>query len=134
MRVLRACIHMGATIVLQNGFTFARDTQRSIDTFGCTAMAAVPASLGVMELQMKKQLPEILGKLRYIEFGAGSLSPQKKRELMESLPNTEIHNTWGSTETGGAVFLNPVSYTHLDVYKRQEQIIVLPIIMELHIM
>lgn len=24
MRVLRACIHMGATIVLQNGFTFAR--------------------------------------------------------------------------------------------------------------
>ena len=106
MRVLRACIHMGATIVLQNGFTFARDTQRSIDTFGCTAMAAVPASLGVMELQMKKQLPEILGKLRYIEFGAGSLSPQKKRELMESLPNTEIHNTWGSTETGGAVFLN----------------------------
>ena len=101
MRVLRACIHMGATIVLQNGFTFARDTQRSIDTFGCTAMAAVPASLGVMELQMKKQLPEILGKLRYIEFGAGSLSPQKKRELMESLPNTEIHNTWGSTETGG---------------------------------
>ena len=25
---------------------------------------------------------------------------------MESLPNTEIHNTWGSTETGGAVFLN----------------------------
>ena len=106
MRVLRACIHTGATIVLQNGFTFARDTQRSIDIFGCTAMAAVPASLGVMELQMKKQLPEILGKLRYIEFGAGSLSPQKKRELMESLPNTEIHNTWGSTETGGAVFLN----------------------------
>ena len=106
MRVLRACIHMGATVVLQNGFAFARDTQRSIDTFGCTAMACVPASLGVMELQMKEQLPEILGKLRYIEFGAGSLSPQKKRELMKNLPNTEIHNTWGSTETGGAVFLN----------------------------
>lgn len=106
MRVLRACIHTGATVVLQNGFAFARDTQRSIDTFGCTAMACVPASLGVMELQMKDQLPEILGKLRYIEFGAGSLSQQKKRELMEKLPNTEIHNTWGSTETGGAIFLN----------------------------
>ena len=106
MRVLRACIHVGATIVLQNGFAFARDTQNSIDTFGCTAMACVPASLGVMELQMKEHLPEILGKLRYIEFGAGSLSPQKKRELMEHLPKTEIHNTWGSTETGGAVFLN----------------------------
>lgn len=117
MRVLRACIHTGASIVLQNGFAFARDTQRSIDTFSCTAMACVPASLGVMELQMKEQLPEILGKLRYIEFGAGSLSPQKKRELMANLPNTEIHNTWGSTETGGAIFLNlassPDKYTSI---------------------
>lgn len=109
MRVLRACIHTGASIVLQNGFAFARDTQISIDTFFCTAMACVPASFGVMELQMKEQLPEILGKLRYIEFGAGSLSPQKKRELMANLPNTEIHNTWGSTETGGAIFLNLAS-------------------------
>ena len=106
MRVLRACIHTGASIALQNGFAFARDTQRSIENFGCTAMACVPASLGVMELQMKEQLPKILGKLRYIEFGAGSLSPQKKRELMDNLPHTEIHNTWGSTETGGAIFLN----------------------------
>ena len=106
MRVLRACIHMGASVVLQNGFAFAKDTQKSIDTFGCTAMACVPASLGVMELQMKEQLPNILGKLRYIEFGAGSLSPQKKKEMMALLPNTEIHNTWGSTETGGAIFLN----------------------------
>ena len=106
MRVLRACIHMGASAVLQNGFAFAKDTQKSIDTFGCTAMACVPASLGVMELQMKEQLPDILGKLRYIEFGAGSLSPQKKKELVMLLPHTEIHNTWGSTETGGAIFLN----------------------------
>lgn len=106
MRVLRACIHMGASVVLQNGFVFAKDTQKSIDTFGCTTMACVPASLGVMELQMKEQLSDILGKLRYIEFGAGSLSPQKKKELTALLPRTEIHNTWGSTETGGAIFLN----------------------------
>ncbi len=106
MRVLRACIHMGASVVLQNGFAFAKDTQKSIDTFGCTAMACVPASLGVMELQMKEQLPDILGKLRYIEFGAGSLSLQKKKELIALLPHTQIHNTWGSTETGGAIFLN----------------------------
>ncbi len=106
MRVLRACIHMGASVVLQNGFVFAKDTQKSIDTFGCTTMACVPASLSVMELQMKEQLSDILGKLRYIEFGAGSLSPQKKKELTALLPRTEIHNTWGSTETGGAIFLN----------------------------
>ena len=56
--------------------------------------ATLRAELSEEGMQMKKQLPEILGKLRYIEFGAGSLSPQKKRELMESLPNTEIHNTW----------------------------------------
>lgn len=106
MRVLRACIHMGASVVLQNGFVFAKDTQKSIDTFGCTTMACVPASLSVMELQMKEQLSDVLGKLRYIEFGAGSLSPQKKKELTALLPRTEIHNTWGSTETGGAIFLN----------------------------
>lgn len=109
MRVLRACLHVGASVVLQNGFAFARTTQDSIEKFSCTAMAAVPATLGLMETQMRDKLYELLGKLRYIEFGAGSLSPAKKRELQKALPQTEIHNTWGSTETGGAIFLNMYS-------------------------
>lgn len=29
-----------------------------------------------------------------------------RKRLLELLPHTQIHNTWGSTETGGALFLN----------------------------
>lgn len=106
MRVLRAMIWAGGTIVLQNGFGFARETEMNIDQFHCTAMACVPASMDLMLQQMGDRAQEIFGKLRYIEFGAGSLSIQRKKFLSELLPNTELFNVWGSSETGGCLFLH----------------------------
>ena len=104
LRVLRAALYQGATVVLQNGFTFAKEVENNISKFGCTAMAAVPASYEVMRSQMQDVLPRVLGGLRYIEFGAGALSPRQRRELGELLPGVHIFNTWGSSESGGAVF------------------------------
>ncbi len=106
MRVLRTALYVGATIVIQNGFTFAKELERNITEFACTALVSVPASIDLIMRQMQDQFAEILGRLRYIEFGAGSLSYDMKKKLTALLPNTTIFNTWGSTETGGAIFLN----------------------------
>ncbi len=106
LRVLRATLYQGATVVLQNGFTFARDVESNVEQYQCTAMACVPASYEVMQSQMQDAFARVLGKLRYIEFGAGSLTIRQRREITELLPEVTIYNTWGSSESGGAIFCN----------------------------
>ncbi|MBR3042097.1 MAG: AMP-binding protein [Eubacterium sp.] len=116
LRVLRAVLYKGATLILQNGFTFAKEVENNIVNFGCNTMAAVPASYEVMRSQMQDAFAKVLGDLKYIEFGAGSLSLRQRRELEELIPGVQIYNTWGSSESGGAVFCN-VS----DVVKKPEK-------------
>lgn len=106
MRVLRTSLYIGATVILQNGFTFAKGLETNIETYSCTGLASVPASMELLYRQMQERFAEIMGRLRYIEVSAGSLPRDMRRKLLEILPHTQIHNTWGSTETGGALFLN----------------------------
>lgn len=106
MRVLRSILYLGATVVLQNGFTFAKEIETNIEQHHCTAMVCVPASMEVIYRQMQDQFAQIIGQFRYIEFSAGSVSVDMKKKLLALLPDTQLYNTWGSTETGGAVFLD----------------------------
>lgn len=105
LRVLRAALYQGATVVLQNGFAFAREVEDNQKNFHCTAMAAVPASMEILRSQMQDKFEEVLGKFRYIEIGAGSLTIEQRKRLSKQLPNTTLYNTWGSSESGGALFV-----------------------------
>jgi long-chain acyl-CoA synthetase len=106
MRVTRTALYIGATIVIQNGFMFSKETRENIVEHGCTALVSVPASMELLYRNMGDNFIPTMGRLRYIEIGAGSLSYDMKEKLTAILPDTEIYNTWGSTETGGAIFLN----------------------------
>lgn len=106
LRVLRAVLYQGASLILQNGFTFAKDVENNVEQYQCTAMACVPASYEVMKGQMQDAFERVLGKMRYIEFGAGSLTIRQRKEITSLLPNVTIYNTWGSSESGGAIFCN----------------------------
>ncbi len=106
MRVLRTTLYIGATVILQNGFTFAKELENNIETYHCTGLVSVPASLEVVYRQMQDQFSKIIGKLRYLEIGAGSLSYDMKKKLLDLIPDTQVINTWGSTETGGVIFLH----------------------------
>ncbi|MDE7326659.1 MAG: AMP-binding protein [Lachnospiraceae bacterium] len=106
LRVLRATLYIGATAVLQNGFAFAREIEQNQEAFDCTALAAVPASMEILRSQMQDAFPRILGKFRYIEIGAGSLTIEQKKRLTDQLLDTRLLNTWGSSESGGALFLD----------------------------
>lgn len=106
LRVLRAVLYTGATVVLQNGFTFAKEVENNTVNYGCNSMACVPASYEVMKSQMQDAFARTLGGMRFIEFGAGSLSIQQRKEITALLPNVQIYNTWGSSESGGVIFCN----------------------------
>ncbi len=106
LRVLRAVLYRGATVVLQNGFTFAKEIENNQNTYNCTGIAIVPASVETISKQMQEKFVEIMSRFRYIEVGAGSLTIEQRKRLTKCLSNTIIFNTWGSSETGGALFLN----------------------------
>ena len=73
-------------------------------TFNCNAMACVPSSYEVMKSQMQDDFSRVLSKLTFIEFSAGSLSIRQRREITKLIPSVQIYNTWGSSESGGAIF------------------------------
>lgn len=106
LRVLRAVLYKGATVVLQNGFTFAREVENNVSNHKCNCLMAVPASYEVLKSQMQDSFARVLGNMRFIEFGAGSLSIKQRKEITELLPGVTIYNTWGSSETGGVIFCN----------------------------
>ncbi len=106
LRVLRATLAKGATVVLQNGFAFAKEVEDNQTKFACTALAAVPASMEILRGQMQDKFEAVLGRFRYIEVGAGSLTIEQRKRLTKTLSGTTIFNTWGSSESGGALFLN----------------------------
>lgn len=106
LRVLRAALFQGASIILQNGFAFVNDIELNQKRFSCTAMVAVPATMEMLYQKFGEKFSEILGRFRYIEVGAGSLSIAQRKKFSKVLPNTIIYNTWGSSETGGVFFLN----------------------------
>lgn len=106
LRVLRACLYVGATVVLQNGFTFAKDIESNLDKFSCTAVTIVPASVETIAKQMQDKFSEIMSRFRYIEVGAGALTIDQRKRLTKQLQSTVIYNTWGSSESGGALFFN----------------------------
>ena len=106
LRVLRAVLYQGALAVLQNGFAFAKETENNQSAFDCTAFVAVPASIEILRGQMQDRFVPIMSRFRYIEIGAGSLTVAQRKRLTAELPDTTIYNTWGSSESGGALFTN----------------------------
>ena len=113
LREARMTLWAGAKLVIQNGFSFPKEIRRNIEEFGCTGFVCVPA---IME-QLTRTVQgfgELFGRLRYMEIGAGSLSYDLRKRLPQMLPGTEIINTWGSSETGGVIFL--------DVKRRQDKV------------
>ena len=68
-------------------------------------MIAVNAGFEMLQQQMGEDYKNCFKDMRYIEFSAGAVPANKRRQLVEDLPNVRLHNTWGSTETGGGLFL-----------------------------
>lgn len=110
IRSLRAVLTAGGTVILQNGFTFPKELTDNLQKERCTGFVCVPASIEKIYQQLGTAFGENFRKLRYIEIGSGSLRAGMKQILINILPDTEIFNVWGSSETGGVIFLNCTKY------------------------
>lgn len=107
MRVLRAIFRVGGQVNLLNGSVFAKSIMDAVEKNNCTGLVCVAATMESMRKEVGDEtIRNRLNKLRYIEFSAGAASLELREKMLELLPNTDIHNTWGSSETGGCVFVN----------------------------
>lgn len=106
LRVLRTLLYVGATVVLQNGFMLARDMEDNLREYDCTGIAIVPASVERLYQNLGDRFPDVFGRFSYIEVSAGSLSVGMKQKLLAILPQVRLYNVWGSSETGGVIFLD----------------------------
>lgn len=68
-------------LLLQNGFTFAKEVENNILAYNCNGMACcVPTSYEGMKSQMQDMLVHVLSKLSFIEFGASSLIIRQRQK------------------------------------------------------
>lgn len=107
MRELRTVLYVGGTAVLQNGFTFIKELEENLRNYHCTGMAIVPAAMEKLYRSLGERFKEIFGMFKHLEVGAGSLSVEMKQNLLSVIPQVNLYNVWGSTETtGGVIFLD----------------------------
>ncbi|MGL4106776.1 class I adenylate-forming enzyme family protein [Clostridium sp. LP20] len=115
LRVLRSALTKGATIVLQSSAIFANETEKNIIQYKCTGFVCVSTVMEKMLQEMgEEKVKKVFQNLRYIEFSAGAVSEELRRRITNLLSNVDIYNTWGSSETGGCLFIN--------ISKRKEKI------------
>ncbi len=110
LRVLRAMLYAGGTVVLQNGFMFLKETRRNIEEFGCTGIAVVPALIERLYNSLGTEFGQVFGTLHHMEISAGSLSLDMKQKLLQLIPEVQIFNVWGSSESGGVIFLDVAAH------------------------
>ena len=105
LREARMALYAGGTLVIQNGFNFRKELCAALRENQCTGFVCIPAAMEALTRTLP-DFADVFGRLRYIEIGAGSLSYGMKKRLPAMLPDTDIFNTWGSSETGGVIFLD----------------------------
>ncbi len=110
LRCLRTNLYAGGSVILCDGFSFPREIKTNMEKYSCTGVTLVPASVELLLRLMGDKFAVVFNKLRFIDIGAGSLSSGTKEKLLNALPDTKIYNTWGSTETGGVIFLDLKKY------------------------
>ena len=110
LRVLRALLYLGATVILQNGFMFPMETETNIREYKCNGICIVPASAEKLYQNMGDRFAEIFSPLEYMEVSAGSLSVGMKQRLLAVIPTVHLYNVWGSSETGSAIFLDVTNH------------------------
>ena len=97
---IHQCMSVGCTGILLDGIKDLKTFFRSINEYNVTHTYLPPASVKMLITLAKKELASLNGKLQFI-YTASAPFPMKDIEtLMELLPDTRLHQGYGSSETG----------------------------------
>ncbi len=97
---IHQCMAVGCTAVLMDGIQNLRAFFRAIHEQGVTHTYLPPASVKLLLTLAKKQLAELNGKLEFIYTASAPFPTADIETLMSLLPDTRLHQGYGSSETG----------------------------------
>lgn len=94
------CMAVGCTAVLLDGIQNLRAFFQMINEYGVTHTYLPPASVKMLLTLAKKQLAELNGRLEFIYTASAPFPTKDIETLMSLLPDTRLHQGYGSSETG----------------------------------
>lgn len=97
---IHQCMAAGSTVVLMDGIKILKNFFSAINTYGVTHTYLPPASVKILISLAKKDLAKLNGKLKFIYTASAPFPPADIEKLMSLLPDTHLHQGYGSSETG----------------------------------
>ena len=97
---IHQCMNEGCTAILMDGIKDLRAFFHNIHTYGVTHTYLPPASVKMLITLAKKQLAALDGKLQFIYTASAPFPVADIEVLMSLLPNTHLHQGYGSSECG----------------------------------
>lgn len=97
---IHQCMSVGCTAVLLDGIKNLKAFFKSIDDYGVTHTYLPPASVKMLLTLAKKDLAKLNGKLQFIYTASAPFPMADIETLMSIMPNTRLHQGYGSSETG----------------------------------
>lgn len=85
------------SLVINNKFMFPQDVLEDINKYSCTSIAGVPSTYQIL-LRMTDMKNMKFNSLRYITQAGGMLANSFIKELIDTLPNTDLYIMYGQTE------------------------------------
>ena len=102
---MRVVFSSCGTLVLARGFLFPASVLQLVERFAATGFASVPAGWDILLTVGADRFRQAFSSVRYAEIGSAAMSAQRKRELMELLPDTRICVHYGLTEASRSTFM-----------------------------
>ncbi|MCQ2530390.1 MAG: acyl--CoA ligase [Lachnospiraceae bacterium] len=100
LRRYYANLWKGASVVLLGSIMDVRRFFHNMEDYGVNSLDLVPAALSVLLRLSKDNLAKYSEVIRYIQFGSAPLMKSDKDWIRRLLPNTNLYNFYGSTESG----------------------------------
>lgn len=97
---IHQCMAEGCTVILMDGIKNLKGFFHAIHTYGVTHTYLPPASVKMLLTLAKKELAKLNGKLEFIYTASAPFPMADIEKLMELLPDTRLHQGYGSSETG----------------------------------
>ena len=112
---MRCALLAGSTCVLLNGLSKPKEFYRLLSERKVTGLGIVPSGWALLRKISRDKISEFKSQIKYIELGSSPMTKEQKKDLMDTLPTTNIVMHYGSTEASRACFLNFTSdVSHLD--------------------
>lgn len=97
---IHQCMYAGSAVILMDGIRDLRAFFSAIHTYSVTHTYLPPASVKLLITLAKKEVAKLDGKLQFIYTASAPFPVADIEVLMSLLPNTRLHQGYGSSECG----------------------------------